>query len=1233
MGKYFQIIAIVLVGVLVGAGASFLYDFDKEYKEKPAQTLVSKLDTLKRNTLKFIEQKTIKPHAAPGAPQLTPPPQTGTTPDQENELRGEKSLTQLINEKAAKSLSRLPSGVPLGTRMAGIVTHKTDKVYARFGSTPRLLQRGSLIFVGDEVITGAARPRAASLKKPPKAGMKTFGPGDILSSGNSRVVIKMIDDAEIFLGDFAHFHFKRYSYDTATKKGEADLFFHRGSYRIKSGLIAKLNKLGKKVFKLRTSETMTVPIGTDFSGTIEEFEDIFQYNVVLVSGSILVGAPSGWQMVDAPFMGVTFITNAPSSAVTAWNSTYSNQPIAIIEPVTVTGTGSNTPPVAVEDDYGAPYNTPVNFSLLDNDYDPDTGTNVGLVVDNGYLTLTSGVTIGADGTGTYTPDATANVNGSFTFPYAVSDGTDTSGISYVRIAISKQNNSLPDAVDDSTITTTEGVSVEFDPLVNDTDADGDTITLYRVSQPSKGGGTAITSNGKKITYFPPVPTPGGPPLTDTFSYSVRDGNDGGDSALVTVTVSNSPPVAVSDSFNRKQVTASCPTTAFNVLTNDTDPGGATLTLDSYTTPLKGSLNPSGATTSGNFTWDPGTFLGSTTFTYDVSDGYGMTATGTVTLSTKTANAAPEAVADAFSTTQGADVFFTASDLTTNDSDPDCDTLTVTVIQTKNSGQLPIDGPDSGGTYKYTPIALPTGSSSTSEEYSYTVEDGNGGRDNAVITFTVSNAAPVANDDSVNVEMNVAKSFTTMDNDLDPGAANDPISYVSSTALSASSGTLSDLGGGSFNYAPNTSFTGTDSFTYTIKDSHGLTDSASVTLTVTDSTPPEDSVNIKCATHAERVASFEELYEMVVHEVSGNLGTIPGYKVIQNPWFEKQVTVFGNPDPSLWSLACTTTIPQVPPVANDDEVVTQMNTPVDFSVIANDSDANYDPLAVISVETIPTAKGTLTNNGDGTFTYSPQGYFGTFSFQYTLTDGVGGTDTAKVTITVLTSVEDNSCDDGTLLTTPTGGVNLNEAAKTIKARMDTELADSNITQITNNELLTLILGKANQQTTHSYSAGGNTIDNFVPKAKLQISPLTGVTLTMQIAMIDTMYNLLPASLQAKLDPVFITLLGYSTYKTCVTINATVTLSQAGNMFHLDGTVKVGSLPTFTIQELVDKYNAAVVAGDLTIADAACADGTKGRFWVGGDICNEAQQIPTNKAINHYFDINDYVMGNNILYLNK
>ena len=87
-----------------------------------------------------------------------------------------------------------------------------------------------------------------------------------------------------------------------------------------------------------------------------------------------------------------------------------------------------------------------------------------------------------------------------------------------------------------------------------------------------------------------------------------------------------------------------------------------------------------------------------------------------------------------------------------------------------------------------------------------------------------------------------------------------------------------------------------------------------------------------------------------------------------------------------------------PEANDDAVTTNEDMPVIINVLANDRDANSDPLNVV-VLTAP-AHGMVVANLDGTVTYTPDlNYSGIDSFTYQVDDGNGNTDSAAVTITV------------------------------------------------------------------------------------------------------------------------------------------------------------------------------------------------------------------------------------------
>lgn len=86
----------------------------------------------------------------------------------------------------------------------------------------------------------------------------------------------------------------------------------------------------------------------------------------------------------------------------------------------------------------------------------------------------------------------------------------------------------------------------------------------------------------------------------------------------------------------------------------------------------------------------------------------------------------------------------------------------------------------------------------------------------------------------------------------------------------------------------------------------------------------------------------------------------------------------------------------PPFATDDYFSAFVGYPVTIDVLINDADADGDPLIVVAVS--PPSLGTAVINLGGTVTYTPS-IPGNDNFSYTITDGLGGTDTATVTIVV------------------------------------------------------------------------------------------------------------------------------------------------------------------------------------------------------------------------------------------
>ena len=175
------------------------------------------------------------------------------------------------------------------------------------------------------------------------------------------------------------------------------------------------------------------------------------------------------------------------------------------------------------------------------------------------------------------------------------------------------------AANPDTATTPRDTAATIAVLANDTDPDGDPLSITSVTVPANG--TAVVS-GTSIAYTPSAGFQG----TDTFSYTISDGRGGTATTTVTVTVTpplNRAPVAVDD-----YVEIYANTYALIVpLANDSDPDGDTLTVTSVSAPTNGQVRINqGLTILYIPTW---TWWGVETLTYTISDGRGGTATATI----------------------------------------------------------------------------------------------------------------------------------------------------------------------------------------------------------------------------------------------------------------------------------------------------------------------------------------------------------------------------------------------------------------------------------------------------------------------------------------------------------------------------------------------------------------------------------------------------------------------------
>lgn len=374
-------------------------------------------------------------------------------------------------------------------------------------------------------------------------------------------------------------------------------------------------------------------------------------------------------------------------------------------------------------------------------------------------------------------------------------------------AASGAQNQKPNAVNDAK-STHAGTALTFDPRTNDTDPDGDALSITGKTNGAHGT-VSIAANGAQLTYAPAAGYVG----TDSFTYTISDGLGGFASATVSMTMSNTAPVAVNDTLLASINIAK----TIDPRANDSDADGDALTISAKTDGAHGTVAIGTGGTS--LTYTPATgYTGADSFTYTVADGNGGTATASVAV-TVSPNQPPVAVNDSASTSKNVAVTF---DPRTNDSDPDSDPLTITAKTDGAHGTVAIG--TGGVSLTYTPATNYVGADS----FTYTISDGKGASATASVAMTV-NGPPVANNDTKTLNQESgANTITVLANDTDP----QNYALTVTAVTQGTKGTVAiTTGGGSVTYTPANRSWGTDSFTYTVTNTLGLTATATVSVSI------------------------------------------------------------------------------------------------------------------------------------------------------------------------------------------------------------------------------------------------------------------------------------------------------------------------------------------------------------------------------------------------------------------
>ncbi|WP_243058370.1 Ig-like domain-containing protein [Nocardioides sp. SR21] len=653
----------------------------------------------------------------------------------------------------------------------------------------------------------------------------------------------------------------------------------------------------------------------------------------------------------------------------------------------------NDPTVTVTDSVSVAEDTQSTGNVLTNDRDPDPDDALTVIdhtdADHGTLAIEP------DGDFTYTPDA--DWHGTETVTYTTNTGaTGTLDITVTPV------NDAPVAHDDSyTIDEDTTWSLPF-PLsaltANDTDVDGDTVSVSSVGGPVNGSFALVGGN----LVFIPTAHYSGPA---SFTYSIHDGNVATATATVNITVTavDDPTVTVTDSVTVAEDAQS----TGNVLTNDIDPDDA-LTVTDHTDPDHGTL---AIEPDGDFTYTPAPdWHGTETATYTTSTG----ATGTLDITVTPVNDAPVAHDDSYTIDENTTLSlpFPLTALTANDTDVDGDTLSVSSVGSPVNGSLDAVG----GNLVFTPTADYSGPAS----FTYSIHDGNSATATSTVnvTVTAANDAPVAHDDSFTTDEDtpiVIAAADVLTNDSDPDGDTFAID-----ALTARTNGIAFYNGSTITFTPASDYSGPASFSYRINDGHGATAIATVHITVT----PVDDATITIAdivTGAEDTPATgnvltndidpDDTLSVTSHTdpATGTLTIDPDGDFTYTPapgWSGAlPLVTYTTNTGATGFISITVTSVNDAPVAHDDSFTTDEDTPIVIAaadVLTNDSDPDGDTFAIDALTA--RTNGIAFYNGS-TITFTPaSGYSGPASFSYRINDGHGGTAIATVHITV-TPVDD------------------------------------------------------------------------------------------------------------------------------------------------------------------------------------------------------------------------------------
>jgi hypothetical protein len=601
----------------------------------------------------------------------------------------------------------------------------------------------------------------------------------------------------------------------------------------------------------------------------------------------------------------------------------------------------------------------------------------------------------------------------------------------------------PVARPDAAVVPEDGGSVAVDVLANDSDPDGDPLSVASYDGSSIGHGSLAWNGARTFTYSPAADFTG----TETFGYVISDGAGGQATAVVTITVTptDDPPTfalgALADVAEDAgpQVVAGWVADVSAGPPDEADQGvSLSLAVDD---PTLFAAAP-GVDASGTLTYTPAPDAnGTATLTVTATDDGGATSERTTTLTITPVDDVP-------SFTVGAPVGVAedggpqsvagwVSGISPGPADEAGQTVSFTVVVDDPTLFAAAPSVDASGTLTYTPAPDRNGTATLTIA---ATDDGGStsGPSTTTLTITAVDDAPTflagasqwTNEDS---GPHTVPGWITA---ISAGPADEAAQTVSFT-VTVDDPTLfatppSVDPSGSLAYVLAADQNGTATLTITATDSGGATSvaqTAALTVAPVDDAPSftiGSAVTTAEDAGPQTVGSWingisagpsDELGQVVtfavavddpslfaagpVVDAAGTLTFTPADDANGTATLTVTASDSGGASSADQAATITITAVQDAPVAQDDSVATQQDAPITVPVatglLANDFDVDGDPLVVTAVGP---ATGAVAWNPDGSFTYTPLlGSTAADTFTYTVSDGQSAPVTATVTIQI------------------------------------------------------------------------------------------------------------------------------------------------------------------------------------------------------------------------------------------